>query len=89
MRAVSKPAIIVALFCTQPCFLAICVPAQRCFYKIPKIIIAENRHFQGHPEYLASRGVELTILDDAECIALMEQFLAEKPELWHEDIGED
>ncbi|MCA9900865.1 MAG: nucleoside deaminase [Ardenticatenaceae bacterium] len=58
-------------------------------YKIPKIIIAENRHFQGHPEYLESRGVELTILDDPECIALMDKFLAEKPDLWYEDIGED
>ncbi len=58
-------------------------------YKIPKIIIAENRHFQGHPEYLVSRGVELTILDDPECIALMEKFIVEKSELWHEDIGED
>jgi cytosine deaminase len=58
-------------------------------YKIPKIIIAENKNFQGHPDYLESRGVELTILDDPECTALMDKFIAEKPELWHEDIGED
>lgn len=58
-------------------------------YKIPRIIIAENRHFQGHSEYLESRGVDLTILDDPECIALMGKFIAEKPNLWHEDIGED
>lgn len=58
-------------------------------YKIPKIIIAENKNFQGHPDYLISRGVELTILDDPECTALMDKFIAEKPELWHEDIGED
>ena len=58
-------------------------------YKIPKIIIAENKHFQGHPDYLESRGVELTILDDPECMALMAKFVAEKPELWHEDIGEE
>jgi cytosine deaminase len=57
-------------------------------YKIPKIIIAENRHFQGHPEYLKSRGVELVLLDDPECFDLMEKFVTEKPELWNEDIGE-
>lgn len=57
-------------------------------YRIPKIVIAENRHFQGHPEYLAARGVELVVLDDPECIALMERFVNEKPELWNEDIGE-
>ncbi|MCP4422472.1 MAG: nucleoside deaminase [Chloroflexi bacterium] len=58
-------------------------------YKIPKIIIGEKRHFQGHQEYLESRGVDLTILDDPECIALMDKFIAEKSDLWHEDIGED
>lgn len=58
-------------------------------YKIPKIIIAENQHFQGHPDYLKSRGIELEILDDPECIALMAKFVAEKPALWNEDIGED
>ena len=57
-------------------------------YKIPKIIIAENHHFQGHPEYLEARGVELVLLDDPECFALMEKFVREKPELWNEDIGE-
>ena len=58
-------------------------------YKIPKIVIAENKHFQGNPDYLESRGVELVILDDPDCIALMEKFVAEKPELWNEDIGEE
>jgi cytosine/creatinine deaminase len=57
-------------------------------YKIPKIIIGENRTFQGPEEYLRSRGVELQILNDSECIKLMEDFIKAKPELWNEDIGE-
>jgi cytosine deaminase len=57
-------------------------------YKIPKIVIGENRTFQGPEEYVRSRGVELVILDDPECIALMEHFIATRPELWNEDIGE-
>jgi cytosine deaminase len=56
-------------------------------YRIPKIVIGENRTFQGPEDYVRSRGVELVILDDPECIALMEQFIANRPELWNEDIG--
>ena len=57
-------------------------------YKIPKVVIGENRTFQGPEGYVRSRGVELVILDDPECIALMATFIAENPELWNEDIGE-
>jgi len=57
-------------------------------YKIPKIVIGENKTFQGPEAYVRSRGVELEILNDAECIRLMEEFIAAKPELWNEDIGE-
>lgn len=57
-------------------------------YKIPKIVIGENRTFQGPEAYLRSRGVELVILDNAECIQLMNDFIAARPELWNEDIGE-
>lgn len=57
-------------------------------YKIPKVVIGENRTFQGPEDYVRSRGVELVILDDPECIRLMEQFIAARPELWNEDIGE-
>ena len=56
-------------------------------YKIPKIIIGENKTFQGPEDYTRSRGVELVILDDPECIQLMEDFIAARPELWNEDIG--
>ena len=56
-------------------------------YKIPKIVIGENKTFQGPEDYLRSRGVELQILNDNECIKLMEEFIRKKPELWNEDIG--
>ena len=57
-------------------------------YKIPKIVIGENKTFQGPEDYLRSRGVELEILNSSECIKLMEDFIKEKPDLWNEDIGE-
>lgn len=57
-------------------------------YRIPKIVIGENRTFQGPEDYVRSQGVELTIADDAECIHLMRDFIAARPELWNEDIGE-
>ena len=56
-------------------------------YKIPKVIIGENKTFQGPEDYLRSRGVELQILNDAECIKLMEDFISKNPSLWNEDIG--
>ncbi len=57
-------------------------------YKIPKIVIGENKTFQGPEDYLRSRGVEIELLNSIECIKLMEDFIKEKPELWNEDIGE-
>lgn len=56
-------------------------------YKILKVIIGENKTFQGPEEYVRSRGVELEILNLEECIQLMEDFIAARPELWNEDIG--
>jgi cytosine deaminase len=56
-------------------------------YRIPKIVIGEHQTFQGPEEYVRSRGVELVILDDSECIQLMRDFIAARPELWNEDIG--
>src|SRR4051794_21072673 len=57
-------------------------------YRIPRIVIGENRTFRGPEEYVRSRGVALEIVDDAECVRLMEEFIAARPELWNEDIGE-
>lgn len=57
-------------------------------YKIPTVVIGENRTFQGPEDYLRSRGVDLQIMDNAECIRIMEEFIASSPSLWNEDIGE-
>jgi cytosine deaminase len=57
-------------------------------FGIPRVIIGENRTFGGNEEFLRSKGVEVIIADDAECIALMQRFITEKPELWAEDIAE-
>lgn len=58
-------------------------------YEIPKIVIGENQTFQGPEDYVRSRGVELEILNDPECIQLMRDFIQANPELWNEDIGEE
>ena len=58
-------------------------------YKIPRVVIGENRTFLGGEDLLRSRGVEVVVLDDSECIALMEDFIAREPALWNEDIGEE
>ena len=58
-------------------------------YGIPKIVIGENRNFQGPEDYLRSRGVKLEIVDSQECVDLMQRFIERHPDLWHEDIGED
>lgn len=57
-------------------------------YRIPRIVIGENRTFRGPEDYLRSRGVQLEIVDDAECVRLMEKFIQARPSLWDEDIGE-
>lgn len=56
-------------------------------YGIPRVVIGENRTFQGPESYLRSRGVELVIVDDVECVRLMRDFITARPELWNEDIG--
>ena len=58
-------------------------------YKIPKVVVGENRTFRGPEEYLRSRGVDLELLDDAECFRLMQDFIRANPSLWNEDIGVD
>jgi len=57
-------------------------------YGIPRVVVGENRTFQGPEEYLLARGVELDIVDNAECVQLMRDFVRGNPELWNEDIGE-
>ena len=56
-------------------------------FGISRVVIGEARTFFGGHEWLADNGVQITILDDEECIALMTGFVAARPELWNEDIG--
>lgn len=58
-------------------------------YGIPKVIIGENQTFLGEEALLRSRGVQVEVLQDADCVALMHGFIASKPQLWNEDIGEE
>jgi cytosine deaminase len=57
-------------------------------YGIQRVIVGENRTFLGEEDLLRSRGVELTVVQDVRCIEMMTAFIAAKPELWNEDIGE-
>lgn len=57
-------------------------------YGIPKVIVAENKTFMGEEALLRSRGVEVEVLDDPDCISMMESFIENNPALWNEDIGE-
>ncbi len=56
-------------------------------YKIPKVVIGENKTFLGEESLLKSRGVMIEVVQDPSCIAFMEEFIRSKPELWNEDIG--
>ena len=58
-------------------------------YGIPRVIVGENTTFMGGEDYLRSRGVEVVVLDDQECIQMMTDFIAANPVLWNEDIGEE
>lgn len=57
-------------------------------YKIPRVVIGENQTFRGPEDYARSRGVELVVENNAECVQLMRDFIRARPELWNEDIGE-
>lgn len=58
-------------------------------FKIPRVVVGENANFGGNEDFLRSRGVRVDILDDPACTELMAGFIAEKPELWDEDIAEE
>lgn len=58
-------------------------------YGIPKVIVGESTTFRGGDDYLRERGVEVTVLDDAECTRMMADFIAAHPAIWNEDIGEE
>jgi cytosine deaminase len=57
-------------------------------YGIPRVVVGENRNFMGEEALLRSRGVEVEVLQDPACIELMQRFIAARPDLWGEDIGQ-
>lgn len=56
-------------------------------YGIPQVIVGENRTFMGEEAWLRARGVRVEVVQDERCVAMMQAFIAEHPELWNEDIG--
>lgn len=58
-------------------------------FGISRLVVGEARTFSGGHDWLAEHGVEVLVLDDPECVDLMTRFIAEHPDLWHEDIGTD
>jgi len=57
-------------------------------YGIPRVIVGENQTFMGSEDLLRANGVQVEVLQEEACIAMMRDFIASKPELWNEDIGE-
>ena len=57
-------------------------------YEIPRVVVGENTTFRGPEDYVRSRGVEVEVVNDPECIRMMEEFIRDRPELWSEDIGQ-
>lgn len=58
-------------------------------FGIPRAVIGEQDNFAGYGDFLAERDVDVVMLNDADCIALMRRFIEEKPDLWNEDIAEE
>ena len=56
-------------------------------YRIPRVVIGENKTFIGEEDYLRSKGVNVTVLQNETCITMMRNFINENPALWNEDIG--
>ena len=69
----------------MPCYMCAGTIVQ---FKIPKVVVGESRTFPGARKFMEEHGVEVIDLDLPECVAMMEDFIAVKPELWNEDIGE-
>ena len=74
--------------CCIPRFRPVaCVVGAILLYGIPKVVVGENETFLGEEELLRSRGVEVEVVKSEECVEMMREFIAAKPELWNEDIG--
>ena len=73
--------------CTQPCRRARCAAGHPSSIRFPKIVIGENKTFQGAEDWLQAQGVGLVVVQDDECIAMMRKFISEHSGLWNEDIA--
>ena len=56
-------------------------------YKIPRVVVGENVNFRGAEDYMRSNGIIVEVVQDEQCISMMRDFIASRPELWNEDIG--
>lgn len=56
-------------------------------YKIPRVVVGENQTFLGAEDYMRSQGVQVDVVQDAECVRMMKDFIEVNPQLWNEDIG--
>jgi cytosine deaminase len=56
-------------------------------YKIPRVVVGENRTFLGAEDYMRSQGIQVDVVQDPECFQLMTDFIRLNPQLWNEDIG--
>jgi creatinine deaminase len=56
-------------------------------YKIPRVVVGENRTFLGAEDYMRANGIQVEVVQDGECIQLMTEFIRDHPQLWNEDIG--
>jgi cytosine/creatinine deaminase len=75
----------VTLYTTlSPCMMCAGTVVQ---FGIPRVVIGENRNFPGNIDFLRAHGVDVRLMDDAECVALMKRFISEHPDLWDEDIA--
>lgn len=75
----------VTLYTTlSPCMMCAGTVVQ---FGIPRVVVGEDRNFRGNIDFLRAHGVDVRLMDDAECIALMKRFISEHPDLWDEDIA--
>lgn len=58
-------------------------------FGIPRVVVGEDKNFEGNIPFLSERGVEVALIQDPDCIALMRRFISEHPEIWNEDIAEE
>jgi cytosine deaminase len=56
-------------------------------YKIPRVVVGENQTFLGVEDYMRSQGIQVDVVQDPDCIQLMQDFIRANPQLWNEDIG--